>query len=154
MRTGRSFIVAGALITALTLSALQPVQADEELSIASPPLSYYAPVPTYHDPIAHGVGVLSSYVVGPWYTQAVIYDTHEREYELVVGGDFTMEGQHLRCEQGPQADEAISKLVCPDWPTNLALDQTPIVFTYWKTRLDDHEIAVLRSVDLAPSSWK
>ena len=123
-----------------------PAFADPEMRIASPPLSYYAPVPTYHDHIYRRLGVILSYMVGPDYSQAIIDDNDSREWEMIVSGNFNMEGRELKCEEAPQDAQTPASVLCPDWPDDIVLYETPIFFTYWVTRLDGHEIAVLQSI--------
>jgi len=120
------------------------------LLFANPPLGYYAPVPDFHDRMGRSIGVIDSYVVGPTYTEAVIFSLDESEYHLVVGGDFLMEGRILRCQNAPTAAHPVASVLCPDWPSEIILDETPVFFTYWLTRVGDEQIAVLRRVDPIP----
>ena len=122
------------------------VYADAELRIAQPPMSYFAPVPTYHDHIYRRLGVIVSYVVGSQYTQAIIDDSRRHEWQLIVSGNFTIEGRLLRCEQAPENIDTPINILCPDWPSDIRVYETPVYFTYWLTKLGDDEIAVLQSI--------
>ncbi len=145
MRVSR-FALALALVSCTWPSA---VTADAEMGTASAPLNYYAPVPSYHDRIYRKIGVLLTYIVGPQYTQAVIDDVRGREWQLVVSGNFTIEGRSLRCQQAPSHGDTNPDIFCPDWPSDIDPYATPVVFQYWITRLGDNTIAVLQSIDPA-----
>jgi hypothetical protein len=120
------------------------------LLFANPPLEYYAPVPDFHDRMGRSIGVISSYVVGPSYTQAVIFGLDGSEYDFVVGGDFLMEGRILRCQEAPTVDRPVTSVLCPDWPSEIVLNETPVIFVYWRARAGDEQIAVLRRIDPLP----
>jgi hypothetical protein len=134
--------------------AISSVEGGSELPIATPPLQYYAPVPTYHDHIGRGIGVISSYTIGGSYGEAVIFDLQENEYHLIVGGDFLMEGRILHCEEAPRPDHPVTTMLCPDWPANITLDETPVIFTYWRAQAGGEQIAVLRSIDVVPGGYQ
>jgi hypothetical protein len=160
MRLLGFFRLLGASIALCTAFAAAPVfafssvEGGSELPIATPPLQYYAPVPTYHDPIGQAIGVITSYIIGGNYGEAVIFDLQENEYHLIIGGDFLMEGRILHCEEAPRPDHPVTTVLCPDWPANITLDETPIIFTYWRAQAHGEQIAVLRSIDVVPSGYQ
>ena len=123
------------------------VAADEE-SFAQAPFTYYAPVPDYRDPMRIAYGYLVSYRVGSDYGQAVFHDGDHRQFEMIVGGNFTVEGQVITCIDAPSPSDSPSSVTCPDWPRDIVLGRTPVAITYWMSHLGDKPVAVLQS--LAP----
>jgi hypothetical protein len=142
--------------TACALALAFATGVNGEMPIAEPPIGYYAPVPTFHDRMKRGIGIVSSYVVGSSYAEAVILELPlprggaASEYHFVISDDFLIEGRSLYCEEAPTADHPVASVLCPDWPSDIVLDETPVIFTYWRARAGDEEIAVLRRIDPVP----
>lgn len=148
------FLRAIAMVTGAVLLTPAFACADSEMSIANPPMSYFAPVPTYHNHIFRRVGVLLSYVVGPNYTQAILDDSRRQEWQLVVSGTFAIEGRRVTCTEAPADPEEPATILCPDWPSDIQVYTTPVIFSYWMTTLGNDPIAVLQSIDPVPLRWR